>query len=301
MNYMNRGCISLISCLMFFLGATLYPANIIFDLGGVLIMPNKSAVAMKAGPLSLGLYAISHMENPRKAFFNILDDIEPYTNTEIKAYDENGVEIPGIMCDWLKGIPSTKILGKIEDEMTSRHALWPLAKAIFEPKAMASAQLIIKKGQKFVQECIEQGHYVYILSNWDPESFTYLQQQYPEFFSLFSGIVISGDCGLLKPDPAIFKHLLREFKLDPKNCFFIDNQQENITAALTVGISGSLVDAKPDFNKIREDLSAWLINNSRKQEIGLILASANHSRLGQNSPMALLSQDLLQYIMHLST
>ena len=225
-------------------------------------MPNKSAVAMRAGPLALGWYAFSHMENPRIAFFNILDSIEPCTDTQIKPYDEQGVQLPGIVCDWLKGIPSKKILGHIKKEITHVHPFWPLATAIFEPQFMASTQCLVKSGKKFVQECIEQGHCVYILSNWDPESFTYLQKQYPEFFSLFSGIVISGDCGLLKPDPAIFKHLLLEYKLDPKSCFFIDNQVENITAASIVGISGSLVGTtwrgKPDFKKIRKDLVLWI-------------------------------------------
>lgn len=259
-------CIRRVSILFFSLAllmeSKIFTANIIFDLGGVLFLPNKSAVAMKAGPLTLGWYALSHMENPRTAFFNILDAIEPYTDTNTKPYDETGIQLPGIMCDWLKGIPSKKILGKIKKEITTTHSLWSLASAIFEPQCMAATQNLIDSGKQFVQECIEQGHCVYILSNWDPESFTYLQEQYPEFFSLFSGIVISGDCGLLKPDPAIFMHLLLEYKLDPKSCFFIDNQEENVTAAYTVGIRGSVLQenwrGKPDFAHVRIDLTSWI-------------------------------------------
>lgn len=240
----------------------LFPSNIIFDLGGVLLVPNKSAMAMKAGPLSLAGYALSHMENPRTAFYNILNTIDPYTHTTVKPYDENGTKLPEIMCDWLKGVPSKKILGAIEQAMTTSHTLWPLATAIFEPKFMASAQQLVKNGKKFVQECIEQGHCVYILSNWDAESFTYLQEKYPEFFGLFSGIIISGDCKLLKPDPSIFKHLLFTYNLDEKTCFFIDNQIENVTAASTIGISGSVVEndwrGRPDFKKVRTDLHAWI-------------------------------------------
>lgn len=248
---------------LFFLSmipAGLLPANIIFDLGGVLLEPNKTAVAMKAGPLSLGFYAIAHMANPRTSLFNILNEIDPYTESVITTYDETGKPLPGIMCDWLRGIPSKKILGKIEEKMTTKHALWPLVNAIFEPQSMASTELIIESGKKFVQECIEQGHCVYILSNWDAESFTYMQQQYPDFFGLFSGIVISGDCGLLKPDPNIYRHLLRQYQLDPRECFFIDNQVENIAAAATVGIQGGLVQnakGRPDFDQVRKDINDW--------------------------------------------
>jgi FMN phosphatase YigB (HAD superfamily) len=245
------------------LPAILFPGNIIFDLGGVLIEPSKTAVTMKAGPLTLGFYALAHMENPRTSLYNILNEIDPYTESAITTYDENGTPLPGIMCDWLKGITSKKILSKIEERMSKKHALWPLANTIFEPQSMASTEHIIESGKAFVQECIEQGHCVYILSNWDAESFTYMQQQYPDFFGLFSGIVISGDCGLLKPDPNIYRHFLMQYQLDPKECFFIDNQVENVTAAATIGIKGSFVrtlKGAPDFYQIRRDLNAWSSN-----------------------------------------
>ena len=247
--------IGLFFAFLFTLG--LSPANIIFDLGGVLIEPDKSAVAMKAGYMKLAFYAITHMENPRTSLFNILNEIDPYTESAIITYDENGKPLPGIMCDWLRGIPSKKILGKIENKITSHHTLWPLANAIFEPECMASTELIIESGKQFVQECLEQGHNVYILSNWDAESFTYLQQQYPEFFGLFSGIVISGDCGILKPDPNIYRYLLLQYQLDPKECVFFDNQQENVAAATHVGIHGIFVPTKkghPDFEPARQEL-----------------------------------------------
>lgn len=248
--------------------AQLIPANIIFDLGGVLLRPNKSAVARQAGVLNLACYAIKHMKNPRVAFFNILQDITPFTDIQIKPCDETGSELPGIMCDWLKGIPTKKIRTKIEQRISSMHPLSGLVQAIFEPKLMASSQKLIDEGVHFVQECIEQGHCVYILSNWDAESFTYLLEKYPDFFGLFSGIIISGDCGLLKPDPAIYHYLLFEYKLDPSTCFFIDNQQENVQAAATIGIAGSVAveyKSKLNFASVRQDLHAWL--NSQTQPV----------------------------------
>lgn len=237
------------------------PAHIIFDLGGVLVEPNKMAVARKAGIFNLILYALSHMENPRTSLYNILNTLEPFTKSTITTYDENQMPLPGIMCDWLRGIPSKKILDKIEEAMIKNPVLWSLSQAIFEPHNMAKTQRIIQIGQKFVEECIENGHDVYILSNWDPESFSILEKQYPEFFRLFSGIVISGDCGVLKPHPFIYAHLLTEFNLDPKECFFLDNQIENVVAAEALGISGALVKTKkgkPDFNQIRNSLTQWI-------------------------------------------
>lgn len=242
--------------------------NIIFDLGGVLLRTNKMVTAQKAGILSLPFYAIFHFKNPRKALFELLNSIEPYTTTTIKPRDEHDNELPDIMCDWLKGIPSHSILKKIRPYAHKVKPLWKLAKAIFDPYTMASSHALIASAQEFVEKCIKQGHSVYILSNWDAESFEYIQRRHKKFFAQFSGIVLSGECGLLKPDPAIYNYMLDTYNLDPATCFFIDNQHENITGAQNVGINSALVTttwaSKPDFTKVEQQLNAWLDNCSCK-------------------------------------
>jgi FMN phosphatase YigB (HAD superfamily) len=236
--------------------------HIIFDLGGVLLKTNELFMAKKTGFFTLSLYALSHFENPRTEFFELLRTIPPFTQTTIPVYDEKNNPLPPIICDWLKGIPTKKILPRLKTTMGKKHPLWPLTKAIFDPETLGASQRIISAGAQFVQECIANGHSVYILSNWDSESFTYVQEKFPEFFSLFSGIVISGDCGLVKPDPAIFRYLLEKFDLDAEECFFVDNQQENVTAAHTIGIKGVTVKTNwlgtPNFKKVNKALQTWL-------------------------------------------
>ena len=146
----------------------------------------------------------------RTALFDFLNNVELFTNTPIKPCDELGHELPGIMCDWLKGSPSDEILKQIKKSAHINRPLWQLAQAIFNPETMAQSQTLIPEGQEMVERCIKNGHKVYILSNWDGESFGQIQERYPEFFDKFSGIILSGECGLLKPDPAIYKHLLDE-------------------------------------------------------------------------------------------
>lgn len=249
----------------------LSPANIIFDLGGVLMETSKLKTVSHSGLLTLPLYALRTMQNPRTKLFDILDTIDPITRTWIKPYDELGNPLPDIMCDWLKGVPSSIILSRIQTVIDKSHPLWALSQAIFDPEQMAKTQYIISAGKKFVEECIEQGHCLYILSNWDPESFALLRQRFPDFFGLFSGIIISGDCGILKPDPAIYQYLLKEFSLDPKTCFFIDNQQENVVAANCAGIHGYLVkknwSGRPHFKKVGKVLTHWLATQENNSEI----------------------------------
>ena len=42
----------------------------------------------------------------------------------------------------------------------------------------------------------------------------------------------------IKPDPAIYQKLLQELGLIPEECLFIDDLEENIQGAQSVGIPG---------------------------------------------------------------
>ena len=63
-----------------------------------------------------------------------------------------------------------------------------------------------------------------------------------ELFSLFDGLVFSAPIGMVKPTPQIFEHLLSKYKLDAKDCIFIDDNANNIMGAESVGIKGYLFD-----------------------------------------------------------
>jgi FMN phosphatase YigB (HAD superfamily) len=235
--------------------------NVIFDLGGVLLRTKKSCIMRKIGIFPLLSYSISH-GNPRTALFKTLANIEPFMEHSIESYDEEENTLPPLFCDFLAGIPSEQILDRIAAAIDQEDLLWQLAETIFDPLMLASSQRIINAGESFVHECIEQGHDVYILSNWDAESFVILQQLYPAFFSLFKGIVVSGNCHLVKPDPAIYTYLLKTFQLDPHECVFIDNQYENIDAAEQVGMKALYCPTRwtgsPHFKKVRKQFYAWL-------------------------------------------
>ncbi|WP_407480602.1 HAD family hydrolase [Elizabethkingia meningoseptica] len=75
------------------------------------------------------------------------------------------------------------------------------------------------------------GHYrLYGLTNWSAESFPYAYKNY-NFFSLFDGIVVSGEEKLVKPDERIYQLLLTRYNLNASECLFIDDNYENIRAA----------------------------------------------------------------------
>ena len=79
------------------------------------------------------------------------------------------------------------------------------------------------------------GHGLYFLSNYHAELAKDALARNP-FFALFDGGVFSCDVHLIKPDPAIYQHLLAHYHLDPSSCLFFDDMPENVDAAIALGI-----------------------------------------------------------------
>jgi putative hydrolase of the HAD superfamily len=57
---------------------------------------------------------------------------------------------------------------------------------------------------------------------------------------LFDEIVISAEVGLVKPSREIFEFALDKMQLQPKEAIFIDDRQQNITVANSLGIQSIL-------------------------------------------------------------
>ncbi len=78
------------------------------------------------------------------------------------------------------------------------------------------------------------GYSLFGLSNWSAETFPIIRAQY-QFFNWFEDILISGEVGMVKPDPAIFHLLLDRIGCESNDCLFIDNSIHNIDAARNLG------------------------------------------------------------------
>lgn len=76
-----------------------------------------------------------------------------------------------------------------------------------------------------------------LLSNTDPERFGFVLRTFPAI-SLFDGYVLSYELKLLKPDPAIYLAAARKAGCAAGECVFIDDMEENVRAAVAVGLAG---------------------------------------------------------------
>jgi 2-haloacid dehalogenase len=70
----------------------------------------------------------------------------------------------------------------------------------------------------------------------EPDTFPLRLERF-EFLHWFDGHVISGLEGVVKPDPTIFRRMLRRFDLEPSRTLFIDDSAVNIEAAAAIGIN----------------------------------------------------------------
>ncbi len=61
------------------------------------------------------------------------------------------------------------------------------------------------------------------------------------FMDHLDGGLMSCDCHLIKPDPAFYEALIREYDLEPEKCVFLDDTQENLDTARTFGLNTILV------------------------------------------------------------
>jgi 2-haloacid dehalogenase len=78
------------------------------------------------------------------------------------------------------------------------------------------------------------GYPLYGLSNWPAEKFPPVRDRY-EFFGWFEDIVISGEVGLAKPDPAIFQLMLARIGRPAEECIYIDDSDSNVAVAGQLG------------------------------------------------------------------
>ena len=93
---------------------------------------------------------------------------------------------------------------------------------------------------------LKEKYKLYGLTNWSAETFPIVFNRYP-FFTLFDGIVISGEEKLIKPDKEIFELLLERYHLKAENALFIDDNRNNIQVAKEMGFATIYVQEKTDL------------------------------------------------------
>ena len=87
-----------------------------------------------------------------------------------------------------------------------------------------------------MSELKKKGHRIFVLSNTSKVFYDLLEEQLSPIKELLDGFVLSCDIKAIKPDLAMFKEILDKYQLDPTNCVFLDDIEDNTMAAEKLGI-----------------------------------------------------------------
>ncbi len=81
------------------------------------------------------------------------------------------------------------------------------------------------------------GYKLYCITNFTPAGYEQCYESI-SFIERFDGCVFSFREGIVKPDPEIYKTLLRRYNLIAEECVFIDDTEENVLSAQKLGMEG---------------------------------------------------------------
>jgi lysophospholipase L1-like esterase len=112
----------------------------------------------------------------------------------------------------------------------------------------------------------DRGYRVYYLSNMsehvirsNPEAFA--------FTSHMDGGIFSYDVKCIKPDLKIFRLLFEKYGLDPKECLFIDDHEDNIQAGKRLGMKGIVFSG---HDQLTEALDKALTKDAAHDKISVL-------------------------------
>jgi len=197
--------------------------NVIFDAGGVLLEWNPPAVIAQ-------LYPDPAVQAQIRQFMFDHPDWHEYDRGSISAADAAN--------------HFSKLSGRSPDEVRellrlTAESLRPIDGTIRLLEDLAAAQVNL-----------------YLLSNMPVSTYEILTPRH-SFFSHFKQLVISGAILLLKPEPAIYRHLIETTGIVPSESVFIDDLTRNVIAARESGLH-AIQFTSPEA--CRAELRAYLPN-----------------------------------------
>jgi FMN phosphatase YigB (HAD superfamily) len=226
--------------------------NIIFDLIGVLFALDHYAIFRHMGIPGVLRYVCTHRKDPFSVAYAVLNSMHLHETHDYQVIKYKQVNLPRCISEWQQGKKTNReALKEIEQYVYTPHGA-SLFASEYEKKTvnniittMFNASCLTMYMKPIVPNVIlakelkeHTSHRLFLLSNFDADAIRSITLLYPDFFSLFDGVVVSGNVGFLKPYPEIYHHILRDYNLHPEESLFIDDQQENVWGAQTVGISG---------------------------------------------------------------
>jgi len=88
-----------------------------------------------------------------------------------------------------------------------------------------------------LEELAARGRRLCALTNFSHETWPVARARF-EFLARFEDVVVSGEVGLVKPDPRIYRLAIERCRLAPARTVFVDDLPANVAAARAEGLHG---------------------------------------------------------------
>lgn len=104
-----------------------------------------------------------------------------------------------------------------------------------------------------VQRLKDAGYGVYYLSNYSRKAYDECAESLA-FMPFMDGGIVSFRAGMTKPDPQVFRYFLNRYGLQAESCMFVDDSEENVTAARKLGFAGIIFQ---DYDALLTELQQY--------------------------------------------
>jgi haloacid dehalogenase superfamily, subfamily IA, variant 3 with third motif having DD or ED len=171
---------------------------------------------------------------------NVLIDYQPmeYVRKHVTGREDAQTVLNAMFGapDWPENDRGTVTYEQFLERVKARipDRLYPAAKQLWE--SWITYLKPIPETNRLARELKQKGFRLYLLSN--------VSIRYCEFrrtisaIDCFDGEFISADVHFIKPETEIYRLFFSRFGLTPQECFFIDDNAENIAAARRLGMDG---------------------------------------------------------------
>lgn len=107
---------------------------------------------------------------------------------------------------------------------------------------------------ELIKQLKKKNFQIYVLSNTSSIFHILVDSVLSKVSSVLDGYVISCEVKMMKPQKEIYLSLVNKYQLDIKDCIFLDDLEENVEAARTLGIKAFQIKERKEISNILKDL-----------------------------------------------
>jgi putative hydrolase of the HAD superfamily len=193
----------------------------------------------------------------RNIVFDVGNVLVPWDprGIEVAAWGEDRVAGPGYVSP-LRGHELWIALNRGEDSLAEARTLYVEEHGLSPQDvdrlyaALFASFTLIAESEALLRELKAAGYRIFAITDNVHEIVALLQERHG-FWPAFEVAAVSAELGVLKPDPAIYRWLLKTAGIAAEECVFLDDVPRNVAGAKAVGMEAFVF---TDAAQARRDL-----------------------------------------------